>query len=91
LGEDVDERVFDQDYYADSDDKDEVRFSRQHLRDIVQVQLWLMFRKEYWSRLLDYPGAGGQPYDIDCPPGRVCVSPIDSPSYRRYSCHLFRV
>ncbi|KAH8589214.1 hypothetical protein B0O99DRAFT_600163 [Bisporella sp. PMI_857] len=51
LGEDVDERVFDQDYYADSDDKDEVRFSRQHLRDIVQVQLWLMFRKEYWSRL----------------------------------------
>lgn len=51
LVEGVDVLVFDQYHWADSDDEDELGFGKQHLRDIVRVELWLLFRKEYWSRL----------------------------------------
>lgn len=51
LVEDVDVLTFDQYHWADSDDEDEVGFGGQHLRDLVSVELWQMFRKEYWSRL----------------------------------------
>ncbi len=39
LVEDVGVLVFDQDHWADSDDEDELRFGRQHLCDIVHVEL----------------------------------------------------
>ena len=51
LVEDVDVLTFDQYHWADSDDEDEFGFGGQHLRDLVSVELWQMFQKEYWSRL----------------------------------------
>ncbi|KAI5864418.1 heterokaryon incompatibility protein-domain-containing protein [Durotheca rogersii] len=51
LVEDTDVLVFNQYHWADSDDEDEFGFGKPHLRDIVLVELMLLFRKEYWSRL----------------------------------------
>jgi hypothetical protein len=51
LVQDVDELVFDQYHYADSDDEDDFGFGSLHLRDLVCVELMQMFQKEYWSRL----------------------------------------
>lgn len=51
LVEDVDELVLDQYHLADSDDEDDFGFGRLHIRDLVGVELWQMFKKEYWSRL----------------------------------------
>jgi hypothetical protein len=51
LVEDAGVLVFDQYHWADSADEDEFGFVEQHLRDIVRVELWMMLRKEYWSRL----------------------------------------
>ncbi|KFY98646.1 hypothetical protein V500_01585 [Pseudogymnoascus sp. VKM F-4518 (FW-2643)] len=65
LVEDVDELVFDQYYYADSDDDDKLGFGRLHLRDIVRVELSFMFRKGVLVSTVGYPGADSQPYDID--------------------------
>lgn len=51
LVEDVEVLVFDQYHWADSHDEDDFGFGRPHLRDLVRVELWQMFKKEYWSRL----------------------------------------
>jgi hypothetical protein len=51
LVEGVDVLTFDQYHWADSDGEDELGFGGQHLRDLVSVELWQMFRKKYWSRL----------------------------------------
>jgi hypothetical protein len=51
LVEDVEVLVFDQYHWSDSDDEDDLGFGRLHLRDLVRVELWQMFKKEYWSRL----------------------------------------
>lgn len=51
LVQDVDELVFDDVHYADSDDEDDFGFGSPHLRDLVYSELMLMFQKDYWSRL----------------------------------------
>ncbi|KAK7997624.1 hypothetical protein PG989_005664 [Apiospora arundinis] len=54
LTEGVDVLVFDQYYWADSDDSDdsdELGFGELHLRDSVCTELWMIFHREYWSRL----------------------------------------
>ncbi|KAL9098144.1 MAG: hypothetical protein Q9163_006138 [Psora crenata] len=51
LVQDVDELVFDQYHYSDSDDEDDFGFGSLHLRDLVCVELMQMFQKKYWSRL----------------------------------------
>ncbi|RYP09070.1 hypothetical protein DL764_001491 [Monosporascus ibericus] len=51
LVEDIDVLAFDQYHQAGSDDEDELGFGKLHLRDIVRVELMLLFRKKYWSRL----------------------------------------
>lgn len=48
---DVDILVFDQYHWADSDDEDDSGFGELHLRDMVFGELWMIFRKEYWSPL----------------------------------------
>jgi hypothetical protein len=51
LVENIDVLVFDQYHWADSDDEDELGFDNLHLRDIVSTELFMLFQKEYWSRL----------------------------------------
>lgn len=51
LVEDVDVLMFDQYHWADSDDEDDLGLGKMHLRDIVGIELWHLFRKDYWSRL----------------------------------------
>lgn len=49
--EGTDVLVFDKSHRADSDDEDEFGFGDLHLRDSVCAELWVLFRKKYWSRL----------------------------------------
>lgn len=51
LVEDIDDLVFEQYHWTDSDDEDELGFGKEHLRDMIHIELWPLFRKEYWSRL----------------------------------------
>jgi len=46
--------------------------------DLVSVELWQMFRKEYWSRLWIIQETGGQPHHLDGILGRVRVPVIET-------------
>ncbi|KAI3393045.1 hypothetical protein diail_4784 [Diaporthe ilicicola] len=51
LVEDIEFLVFDDQYWADSDEEDELGSGNLHLRDIVSTELMQLFQKTYWSRL----------------------------------------
>ena len=60
LVKDVDELVFDQYDWMDSDDEDDFGFGGQHLRDLVSVELWQLFLEELLVATLGYPDRGGR-------------------------------
>jgi hypothetical protein len=51
LVRDIDVLAFDQYHWTGCDDEDKLGFGEPHLRDIVCVELMLLFRRKYWSRL----------------------------------------
>lgn len=51
LAEGVDVPVFDQYRWVDSDDEDDFGVDGQHLRDLTSVELSMLLREDYWSRL----------------------------------------
>lgn len=51
LAKGVDVPVFDQYRWVDSDDEDDFGVDGQHLRDLVSVELSMLLREDYWSRL----------------------------------------
>jgi hypothetical protein len=71
--------VFNPYYWADSDDSDDLGFGRLHFARFSPYRVVADVSEGILVAIVDYPGAGGQPHDVDGTLGRVCVPLIDPP------------
>lgn len=86
----IDVLEFDEFHWGDSDDEDEFGFGELHLRDSVCAELWMLFRKKYWSRLWVIQELAVSPTTSKVHWG-LDVWPIDSPGCVRHSAYQFYV